>query len=72
MSIMILICSTIYALYVFLDLTPLYHQKKLKEFWVYLVMFAISYTLYLLYELGVNLPNPSAGITKLVSLIWKQ
>ncbi len=72
MAIMILVFSTIYALYVFLDLTPLYQQKKLKEFWVYLVMFVISYTLYLLYELGVNLPSPSAGITKLVSLIWKQ
>ncbi len=71
MVIMILIFSTIYALYIFLDLTPLYQQKKLKEFWVYLILLVISYTLCILIELGVKLPSPSAGIAKLVSLVWK-
>ena len=71
MAIMILICTTIYALFVFFDLTPLYKQKKLKEFWVYLILLVISYTIYILNEIGVKLPSPSAGIAKLVTLIRK-
>jgi len=71
MSIIIIaLCTIIIALFIIFDLIPIYHQKKMKVFWVYTVLIFFSYVIHILFTLGVKVPSPAIPIKKLVSFIF--
>jgi len=70
MVIEIALCSIIMAFFIIFELSPMFHQKQWKAFWVYVILIAFSYVIHTLYAMNVNLPSPDIPIKKLVSFIF--
>lgn len=67
---LIFICSLLYIFYIVNDLIPVYKAENRTVFWVYLSLFATSYTLHMLILQDVKLPGPSDPIRWAVTIIF--
>lgn len=68
--ILILLCSFVYAFFVFTDLIPLYQNKLWKSFWTYAALLLTSYILLFLIVLEIRIPSPVVPIKKAVCAIF--
>lgn len=68
--IMIILYSSLYILFIFIDLIPAYKNKQNKLFWIYSILLAFSYVILILISLDVKIPSPSPLIKKVVSTIF--
>ena len=62
------IFTILYVAIFFIDILPLKKQKKKKEFILVTVFVSLIFILQILDVFGVNLPGPTKGAKKLVSI----
>lgn len=70
MAVNVAMCTAINLLFIIFDLVPLYEKKKLKVFWIYLIMIITAYIVHMLDTVGVKIPSPAEPIKKIVTYIW--
>lgn len=68
--IMISLSILITILFIVFDLLPIYEQKQQKVFWVYIIINASAFIIFILIALGIKLPSPAIPIKILVSSIF--
>lgn len=68
---MIAMFSLVCAYYIVADLIPLYNAKQRKTFWIYLILIAFAYCLWLLVAMDVKLTSPSGLIRKAVTAVFR-
>lgn len=68
--IMIIFYSFLYVLFIFVDLVPIYRDKKWKLFWVYSIITVVSYIMIILISVDVKIPSPAPIIKKAVTSIF--
>lgn len=68
--ILVLSVTIVCTVFIWLDLIPVFREKKWRECWVYIVIIALVYVSTLLIASGVKIPSPAGPIKKIVSAIW--
>lgn len=69
--ILVLSVAIVCTIFIFLDLIPLFREKKWLEGWIYISAIAFVLILSLLIALGIDIPSPVIPIKKAVSAIWR-
>lgn len=64
---MILLILLVYALFVYIELVPLYRNKQWHNFWVNACLTAISFAIALLLNFGIKIPSPAEPIKMLIT-----
>lgn len=67
---MLIMCSSIYIFFVFVDLIPIYRSGKYKLFSVYTLMLTVSYVIRVLISIGIKIPSPVEPIKEIVISIF--
>lgn len=67
--IMLVLFSFVYALYIFIDLIPLYREKHKNIYWPYILLMASAYFLCILLSFNIKVPSPAVPIKHIVSAI---
>lgn len=68
--IMISLSLLITILFIIFDLLPIYEQKQQKAFWVYVILNAFAFIIFIFIALDIKLPSPAMPIKKVVSSIF--
>ncbi len=71
MLVVMLLCTVTLALFIIIELIPIFREKKWKVFWTYLVLIIFSYVNDICNILGINVPSPHLLINKLIVLIFR-
>lgn len=66
---MLILCTLVYVLFVFIDVIPIAKNKRWKVLAVYGVIFVTAYIFSVLTELGVKIPSPAVPLKQLVTAI---
>ncbi len=67
---MLILCTAVYILFVLIDVIPIIRSKQWKVLTIYSILIITSFTLSVLFELGVKLPSPSYPIKNIVTAIF--
>lgn len=71
MIVVMLLCTITLALFIIIELIPIFREKKWKVFWTYIVLISFSYVNDICNILGINVPSPHLLINKLIVLIFR-
>ena len=71
MSVVLFFFTLTIALFIIIELVPLFRKKKRMAFWTYLILISISYIIELLINLDIKIPSPNIIINKLIILIFR-
>lgn len=64
-------CTLFYILLVVFELKQIYRSKDKKLFWIYSIILVITYTIHILYIIGVKIPTPAEPIKDIISRAFK-
>ncbi len=68
--IFIISITIVCAIFICIDVIPIYRGKHWVEFWIYLFLMTSVYVFVILIASGVKIPSPAAPLKKIVSFIW--
>ncbi len=71
MPVVLFFCTLTVALFIIIELVPLFRQKKWMAFWTYLILISFSYINEILINLDIKIPSPNILINKLLVLIFR-
>lgn len=71
MLIVMFFCTVTIALFIIIELIPIFREKKWKVFWTYIVLVLFSYINDICYLFDINVPSPHLLINKLIALIFR-
>ena len=71
MSVVLFFYTLTAALFIIIELVPLFRQKKWMAFWTYLILISFSYINEILINLDIKIPSPNIIINKLLVFIFR-
>ncbi len=66
----LIFCTIIFLLFIILDLMPIAKRKEHKVFWYYTILIALSYTVHVLFVLGIDVPSPAIPIADAIKALF--
>jgi putative effector of murein hydrolase len=57
-------------IFIFIDLIPLYKEKKWMSFWVYATVLGIVFVIALLLAFNIKIPSPADPLKEIIVVIW--